>query len=36
MGHAARRLALDHTLDHNCREVVAVYEEIVNEQRRAA
>ena len=36
MGLAARRLALDHTLEHNSREVVAVYEEIVCSRRQAA
>jgi len=36
MGLAARRLALDHTLEHNSREVVAVYEEVVHSRRRAA
>ncbi len=39
MGRAARSLALAHTLEQNCREIVAVYEEIVmarNPQRRRA
>ncbi|MCH8992530.1 MAG: glycosyltransferase family 4 protein, partial [Acidobacteria bacterium] len=35
MGAAARKLALAHTFERNCDEIVAMYEEIVA-QRRAA
>lgn len=34
MGRAARTLALDHTLEQNCREIVSVYQEIVAERPR--
>lgn len=36
MGQAARRLALRHTLDCNCDEIVAVYHEATSAMRRAA
>ncbi|HEX4129904.1 MAG TPA: glycosyltransferase family 4 protein [Pirellulales bacterium] len=37
IGVAARRLAEEHSLDRNCREILAVYEEIVaRRQQRAA
>jgi len=40
MGRAARRLALEHTLERNVNEVLAVYEEVIRrrdaQQRRAA
>ena len=36
IGRAARRLALEHTLDQNVDEVIAVYEEINRERRHAA
>lgn len=36
MSAAARRLALAHTLDHNARELLAVYEEIAACRRQAA
>lgn len=36
MKPAARQLALRHTLDHNCREILAVYEEIVGRRRALA
>lgn len=32
MGRAARELALAHTLEQNCRQIVAVYKEIVRER----
>ena len=36
MGDAARRLALQHTIQQNCRQIVDVYREIAQQQRRAA
>jgi UDP-glucose:(heptosyl)LPS alpha-1,3-glucosyltransferase len=36
MGEAARQLALRHSSDHNCDQIVAVYHEIVRSARRAA
>ena len=36
MGEAARKLALKHTLDLNCDQIVAIYQQIVGEKRRAA
>lgn len=36
MGRAARHLALDHTLQRNCDEIVAVYRDIAGLTRRAA
>ena len=36
MSEAARRLALEHTLERNCEEIVAVYREIAGAARRAA
>ncbi len=36
MGKAARQLALKHTLAQNCREIIAVYEEIVGSRKRYA
>jgi UDP-glucose:(heptosyl)LPS alpha-1,3-glucosyltransferase len=36
MGEAARQLAMKHTLEHNCREIVAVYEEIVRSRKKYA
>ena len=36
MGHAARQLAEAHSLERNCREVLAVYQEAATTQRRAA
>jgi len=36
MGHAARQLALKHTLDRNCDQIVDVYHEITRSRRRAA
>jgi UDP-glucose:(heptosyl)LPS alpha-1,3-glucosyltransferase len=36
MGDAARRLMLAHTLDHNCDQIVAIYEEIRRGRRLAA
>lgn len=36
MGQAARKLALAHTLDHNCDEIEAVYREIATARRRDA
>jgi len=36
MGRAARHFALDHTLQRNCDEIVAVYREIAGVARRAA
>ncbi len=36
MGEASRRLALNHTLENNCRQIVDVYREITDRQRRAA
>jgi UDP-glucose:(heptosyl)LPS alpha-1,3-glucosyltransferase len=36
MGEAARRLALRHTLDRNCDELLAVYDEVAGSLRRAA
>lgn len=36
MGSAARTLALRHTLERNCREVLAVYGEVAARRRRAA
>lgn len=35
-GHAARSLAQNHSLDRNCRELVAVYGEIAGHKRQAA
>ena len=36
MGAAARKLALKHTLDHNCDQIVAIYEQIAGRKLRAA
>ncbi len=36
MGEAARRMALQHTFDRNCREVLAVYQQVLGIHRRAA
>lgn len=36
MALAARRLALEHSFDLNCRELLAVYEEVVTRRRRQA
>lgn len=36
MGQAARKLALQHTLDRNCDETLAVYDEIIAPRRAAA
>jgi len=36
MGRAARHFALDHTLQRNCDEIVAVYQDIAGVARRAA
>lgn len=36
MGEAARRLALEHTFDRNCEEILAVYREVSGVRRRAA
>lgn len=34
MGEAARRLMLQHTLDHNCDQIAAIYEEVLDAKRR--
>jgi UDP-glucose:(heptosyl)LPS alpha-1,3-glucosyltransferase len=34
MGNAARQMALQHTLDDNCRRIVEIYEEIVETKSR--
>jgi UDP-glucose:(heptosyl)LPS alpha-1,3-glucosyltransferase len=36
MGKAARALAMHHSLGRNCREVLAIYEEVASRQRKAA
>ena len=36
MGEAARRLALKHTLEKNCDQILDVYREVANRRRRAA
>jgi UDP-glucose:(heptosyl)LPS alpha-1,3-glucosyltransferase len=36
MGEAARRTALQHTFQRNCREVLAVYRQVLGVQRRVA
>jgi UDP-glucose:(heptosyl)LPS alpha-1,3-glucosyltransferase len=36
MGAAARQLALRHGLDRNCDEILAVYQEVAGQKRRAA
>ncbi len=36
MGDAARKLALKHTLDRNCDEIVSIYQQIAGEKLRAA
>lgn len=36
MGAAARKLALEHTLERNCREILNVYQEFCGAKRRAA
>ena len=36
MGDAARRMALQHTLQQNCDQILEVYREITSRQRRAA
>jgi UDP-glucose:(heptosyl)LPS alpha-1,3-glucosyltransferase len=36
MGEAARRTALKHTFERNCREVLAVYRQVLGVHRRAA
>ncbi|MGD0897739.1 MAG: glycosyltransferase family 4 protein [Thermoguttaceae bacterium] len=36
MGAAARQLALEHSLDRNCDEIVAMYQEIAEQRRCAA
>jgi UDP-glucose:(heptosyl)LPS alpha-1,3-glucosyltransferase len=35
MGQAARALALDHTLERNCEEVVSVYQQLARQQQAA-
>jgi UDP-glucose:(heptosyl)LPS alpha-1,3-glucosyltransferase len=36
MGREARKLALKHTLDSNCDQIVSIYQQIAGEKRRAA
>ncbi len=36
MGEAARKLALKHTLDHNCDQILSIYEQIAGRRLRAA
>ncbi len=36
MGDAARKLALKHTLDHNCDQILSIYEQIAGRKLRAA
>ena len=36
MGEAARKLALKHTLDYNCDQIVAIYQQIAGQQPCAA
>ncbi len=36
MGRAARQLALNHSLERNCREILAIYEEIAARRKRKA
>jgi len=36
MSNAARRLALEHSFERNCRELLAVYEEVARRRRRKA
>ena len=36
MGEAARNLALKHTLDHNCNQIVSIYRQIAGRKLRAA
>jgi UDP-glucose:(heptosyl)LPS alpha-1,3-glucosyltransferase len=36
MGEAARKLALKHTLDHNCDQIMAIYQQIAGRKLRAA
>ena len=36
MGEAARKLALKHTLDRNCDQIVSIYEHIAGRKLRAA
>jgi UDP-glucose:(heptosyl)LPS alpha-1,3-glucosyltransferase len=36
MSNAARKLALEHTLERNCREILDVYHDLANARRRAA
>ena len=36
MGEAARKLALKHTLDHNCDQIVSIYQQIAPRKLRAA
>ena len=36
MGEAARNLALKHTLDRNCDQIVSIYQHIAGQKLRAA
>ena len=36
MGEAARKLAVKHTLDHNCDQIVSIYEQIAGRKLCAA
>jgi UDP-glucose:(heptosyl)LPS alpha-1,3-glucosyltransferase len=36
MSSAARRLAIKHSLERNCRELLAIYEEVAGRRRRKA
>ncbi len=36
MGRAARQLAMNHSLERNCQEIVAIYEEIAGRRRQEA
>ena len=36
MGEAARKLALKHTLDRNCDQIVSIYQQIAGQKLRAA
>ena len=36
MGEAARKLALKHTLDRNCDQIVSIYQQIAGRKLRAA
>ncbi len=36
MGEAARRLAAEHTMERNCEEIIAVYNQLAQARGRAA